>query len=144
MKSLSRKIWVWVMNKFLTEIVSFWTHHLKKKLRNLLSKFLVQLAGQIYENFLQNILVGTHFEILRKFSEIWEFGQNYENFYDFFVGRIKLWTPWFSDSWEKNIVLGQNRGFAFYEFTLYNTDPYINFLNPKAYINWYKLIPDSR
>ena len=88
--------------------INFW-----QKSNHLLSKFLVQLAGQIYENFLQNILVGTHFEILRKFSEIWEFGQNYENFSDFFVGRIKLWTPWFSDSWERNILLGQNRGFDF-------------------------------
>ena len=31
---------------------------------------LVQLAGQICENFPQNILIGTHFENLRKFSEI--------------------------------------------------------------------------
>ena len=32
------------------------------------------------ENFLQNILIEIQFENLYKFSEIWEFGQNSENF----------------------------------------------------------------
>ena len=54
-----------------------------------------QLAGQISGNFPKNILIGTHFENLRKLSEIWEFCQNSENF---FVDRIEVWSyiSWFS------------------------------------------------
>ena len=40
----------------------------------------MQLAGQISENFPQNIFIGTQFENLWKFSEIQELGQNSENF----------------------------------------------------------------
>ena len=50
--------------------------------------FWCKLAGQISENFPQSILIGTLFENLRKFSEIWENTQNSENF---FVVRIEPW-----------------------------------------------------
>ena len=41
---------------------------------------LLQLAGQISGNFPLKILIGTQFGNLWKFSEIWEFCQNSENF----------------------------------------------------------------
>ena len=43
---------------------------------------LVQLAGQISENFPRNILIGTQFEDLWILSEIKELGQNSENFFN--------------------------------------------------------------
>ena len=43
-------------------------------------KVLLQLAWQIYETFRHNILIGTQFENLWKFSLIWELSQNSENF----------------------------------------------------------------
>ena len=43
---------------------------------------MLQLAGQISENFPQNTLIGTQFENLRKFLEFLEFCQNSENIFD--------------------------------------------------------------
>ena len=55
------------------------------------------LAGQISGNFPQNILIGTQLGNLWKFSEIWEFGLNSENF---FVDKIK---PRLSNGAEYNV-----------------------------------------
>ena len=43
-------------------------------------KFLVQLAGQNYEYFLQGVLIGTNFQTSEEFSEISEFGPNSVDF----------------------------------------------------------------
>ena len=61
-----------------------------------------QLAGQISGNFPKNILIGTHFENLRKLSEIWEFCQNSENF---FGDRIEAWSYISSDPFSFCFIL---------------------------------------
>ena len=95
---LSSKIWV--LRNFLTKIWEFWTHQFFQKFWEILRQnILVQLAGQISENFPQNILIGTQFENLRKFSEFWEFCQNSENI---FVDRTKPWNRAISvNHWKK-------------------------------------------
>ena len=52
--------------------LKFWTRQFFKKSEISWKNILVQLAGQTFENFLQTIWTVTQFEILWKFSEIWE------------------------------------------------------------------------
>ena len=77
---LSTKIQV--LRNFLTKIWEFWTPKFFQKIWEIFRQnILMQLAGQIFENFSQNILIGTQIENLRKLSEFWEFCQNSDNFF---------------------------------------------------------------
>ena len=88
-QGLILSIKIWVLRNFLTKIWESWTSKFCQKIWEIFRQNIqVQLAGQIFENFPQNILIGTHFENLMKFSEFREFCQNSENI---FVDRTKPW-----------------------------------------------------
>ena len=60
---------IWILRNFLTKIWTFWTHQFFQKIWEIYRQnILLQLAGQISENFPQNILIRTQFENLWKFS----------------------------------------------------------------------------
>ena len=68
-----------------TKIWKFWTHIFFRKSE----KFSDKLFWCSWLDRFQNILIGTQFGNLWKFSAIWEFCQNSENF---FVNRIEPWS----------------------------------------------------
>ena len=67
-----------------------------ENLRNFQTKYFGAAGWKISENFPQNILKGTQFENLRKFSEFWEFCQNSEII---FVDRTKPQLVWNKMLW---------------------------------------------